>query len=233
MLERINHRKAVAVSYKKDPVAKYAILRRENKQASSLAASQRNESFGFSCLHYSVSEASGSLKIKILNKTGRPGSVMVRTVDGDAHAGKDYEALDKRVTFAKGKTEEEIMVGIIDDDEWEPDEDFFLELYDANTSDRLPGEDTRTRVTILDDDKPGMIVFKEKKIIRHPANEAKCIVDISRIQGSDGTITCKYKTIPMGSGDQKAKEEIDYIPVEGTLKFEHNEREKEIEITIL
>ena len=63
------------------------------------------------------------------------------------------------------------MVGIIDDDEWEPDEDFFLELYDANTSDRLPGEDTRTRVTILDDDKPGMIVFKEKKIIRHPANE--------------------------------------------------------------
>ena len=37
----------------------------------------------------------------------------------------------------------------------------------------------------------------------------------------------------MGSGDQKAKVEIDYIPVEGTLKFEHNEREKEIVITIL
>ena len=43
MLERISHRKAVAVNYKKDPVAKYAVLRRENKQASSLAASQRNE----------------------------------------------------------------------------------------------------------------------------------------------------------------------------------------------
>lgn len=94
LLERINYRKAVAVNYKKDAIAKFAVLRRENKQASSLAASQRNELFGFSCLHYSVSEASGSLKIKILNKSGKPGFVMVRTVDGDALAGKDYKAFD-------------------------------------------------------------------------------------------------------------------------------------------
>lgn len=84
------------------------------------------------------------------------------------------------------------MIAIIDDDEWEPDEDFYVELYDATNTDglRLPGEDTRTRVTILDDDKPGMIVFKEKKLVRHPSNESECVVEVSRVQGSDGKICC-------------------------------------------
>ena len=99
LLERINHRKAVAVNYKKEAVAKYAVLRRENKQASTLSAAQRNDFFGFSCLHYSVSEASGSLKIKILNKSGKPGSVMFRTIDGEAKGGTDYKPLDTRVSF--------------------------------------------------------------------------------------------------------------------------------------
>ena len=54
---------------------------------------------------------------------------------------------------------------IIDDDGWEPDEDFYVELYDARTGNRLIGEDTRTRVTILDDDKPGTLVFEEKKTL--------------------------------------------------------------------
>ena len=58
---------------------------------------------------------------------------MVRTVDGEAKAGLDYEKLNKRVNFKKGDTEAEILVAIIDDDEWEPDEDFFVELYDAET----------------------------------------------------------------------------------------------------
>ena len=158
---------------------------------------------------------------------------MVRTVDGEAKAGLDYEKINKRVNFKKGETEVEILVAIIDDDEWEPDEDFFVELYDAETEQRLHGEDTRTRITILDDDKPGMIVFKEKKVLKHPANDAVCVVNISRINGSDGKISCKFKTIPLGSGDQRAKEDVDYKPISGTITFENNEREKDVRIDIL
>lgn len=55
-----------------------------------------------------------------------------------------------------------MAVKILDDDAWEPDEDFYVELYDEGTKNRLVGEDTRTRVTILDDDKPGVLVFEEK-----------------------------------------------------------------------
>ena len=35
-----------------------------------------------------------------------------------------------------------MKVQIIDDDGWEPDEDFHLELYDVGTGERLPGGDT-------------------------------------------------------------------------------------------
>ena len=43
----------------------------------------------------------------------------------------------------------------MDDDNWEPDEDFFVQLYNPSTGEELTGQDTKTRVTIIDDDKPG------------------------------------------------------------------------------
>lgn len=90
---------------------------------------------------------------------------------------------------------------IVDDDGWEPDEDFYVELYEKGTGQTLVGEDARTRVTILDDDKPGMLVFEEKKAVRHPANERECVVVVNRIQGTDGIIKVKYETVQLGAGD--------------------------------
>lgn len=48
---------------------------------------------------------------------------------------------------------------IIDDDGWEPDEDFYVVLYDINDEDKkqLYGDNTKTKITILDDDKPGVL----------------------------------------------------------------------------
>jgi hypothetical protein len=55
----------------------------------------KNEKFGFNCLHYSVSEASGNLQIMILNKKKIEGSVRVLTIDAEAKAGEDYNAVDE------------------------------------------------------------------------------------------------------------------------------------------
>ena len=131
LIERIGHRKAVAIGAKKEAVAKGQILRRENKSAALLKDAQKNPSFGFSCLHYSVSEAAGALKIKILNKTEKAGTVQVRTKDGDAIAEDDYMPIDEKVTFKSGQADAEVSVKIIDDDQWEPDEDFYVELVDG------------------------------------------------------------------------------------------------------
>lgn len=41
-----------------------------------------------------MSEASGSLKIAVLNKRKTPGRVRVITIDAEAKAGDDYEKVD-------------------------------------------------------------------------------------------------------------------------------------------
>jgi len=98
-LERINYRKAVGIAYKKEAIAKGTILKRENRSADSLEDHQKNDMYGFSCLHYSVSEAVGSLRIKIINKTKAAGKIGVRTVDGEACAGDDYIGIDVVIEF--------------------------------------------------------------------------------------------------------------------------------------
>lgn len=86
----------------KPTVAKLEVVKYENAHATNLAAKDRNEHFGFRCLHYSVSEACESVKIAVLNKSETACKIRVRTVDDQAKAGEDFEALDKVLTFAKG-----------------------------------------------------------------------------------------------------------------------------------
>lgn len=88
-------------------------------------------------------------------------------------------------------------------------------------------------MTILDDDKPGMFVFEEKKTLRHPATDSQCKVIINRINGTDGEVSVKYKTVTLGKGDQSAKKDEDYIHTEGVLKFDHQESMKEIVIEMI
>lgn len=57
----------------------------------------------------------------------------MRTVDGDAIAGDDYEKVDVPISFKSGQADGVVEVEIHDDEDWEPDEDFFVELYDTAT----------------------------------------------------------------------------------------------------
>lgn len=41
-------------------------------------------------------------------------------------------AVDKVLNFTKSDSELFIEIEIVDDEGWEPDEDFFVDLYDAN-----------------------------------------------------------------------------------------------------
>merc|ERR1711990_217742 len=100
-------------------------MKEEHAHAKNIAESEKNPNFGFTCLHYSVSEASGHLKIEINNKKKVAGRVRVMTVDAEAIAGDDYEKVDEILEFAAGQKTRHIEVKINDDDNWEPDEDFF------------------------------------------------------------------------------------------------------------
>lgn len=79
----------------------------------------------------------------------------MRTVDGEAISGRDFIGVDNVITFMKGETNKSIPIKINKVEGWQPDENFYIELYDPSSGARLPGDNTRTIITIIDDDKPG------------------------------------------------------------------------------
>lgn len=83
------------------------------------------------------------------------------TLDGEAIANDDYIPFSGILDFRQGEKSKDIEIKIIDDDDWEPDEDFFVQLYDPSTRQPLGGQDTQTKVTIIDDDKPGQLCFRD------------------------------------------------------------------------
>lgn len=46
----------------------------------------------------------------------------IETIDGTAEANSDYLPMKDTLSFSPGETEKLIDIGIIDDDQWEPDE---------------------------------------------------------------------------------------------------------------
>lgn len=58
----------------------------------------------------------------------------VKTIDAEAKAGHDYEAFEKIISFNSGQAKEFVDIKIIDDDNWEPDKDFFIQLYSVDTN---------------------------------------------------------------------------------------------------
>ena len=154
------------------------------------------------------------------------------TKDLEAEAGKDFDPVDEIVHFKKGDQSQSIQVKIYDDDNWEPDEDFLIQLVDTETGERLPGIDTETRVTIIDDDKPGQIAFEETNIIKALATQEYCKINIIRKNGSDGEVQVEYQTEQV-QGEGMAVAGQDYVSEKGSLLFGHGETIKTINIGII
>ena len=105
MLGRMKYRRQVGnfIGGKRIQVQKGEVLKQELAQAEHIDEKQKHPLYGFKCLHYSVSEASGSIMIHIINKTGEAGKVRVKTIDQEAKAGDDYEAVDEILDFKQGE----------------------------------------------------------------------------------------------------------------------------------
>ena len=68
----------------------------------------------------------------------------VKTIDDTAKVeDKDYDALNQMVLMKRGQKETTVRVTVHDDEIWEPDKDFFVELYeDEDSPERMEGDDT-------------------------------------------------------------------------------------------
>jgi hypothetical protein len=98
-----------------------------------------------------------------------------------------------------------IEIKINDDDDWNPDRDFFVKLYDAFSGELLEGKDRETRITIIDDDKPGNVAFEKKDgSIKVSSDEEFAKIDLKRTNGSDGVVTVWFRTVQLGDDDKNA-----------------------------
>jgi Ca2+/Na+ antiporter len=79
-------------------------------------------------------------------------TVELRSHDISATAGKDYEAVEETVAFAKGEATKQVKIKIIDDDTWEKSENFRVELSSPSGGAKLDDRATTCVVQILNDD---------------------------------------------------------------------------------
>jgi solute carrier family 8 (sodium/calcium exchanger) len=157
----------------------------------------------------------------------------VRTLDDTACAPDDYRQIDETLLFDKDEMQKTVKVEIIDDNEWEPDEDFLVELYDVNTAKKLDGKDTQTRITIIDDDEPGKLGFQQVKLSCQSKNK-KVKVKVVRKHGCDGIVKvkCQIKEAEV-KVQGRAQPYEHFIPKTETLIFEHGEIEKDIHVDVI
>jgi hypothetical protein len=155
-----------------------------------------NELVGFKCLHYSVTESSGYVEIHVIKKVVNQDLTFgIRTVDGTAKNPTEYLKMDEVVTMKKKETEKIIKIKVIDNSDWQPDLDFTVELYNPNLSgmNRFKGDDTVSRITILDEDFPGTLGFQNTEITVSKMQD-RVDIKILRSEGSDGRISCMIRT---------------------------------------
>jgi solute carrier family 8 (sodium/calcium exchanger) len=166
--------------------------------------------------------------IRKSEKKGTESAVRVRTEDEIAKAEKDYDPVDTIINFKENETLKFVEVKINDDDNWEPDRDFYLKLFNTNDiNQQLPGADTKTRITIIDDDKPGYIAFDNSAkagIMKVTSTEEEAKIKLVRKNGADGKVTVVFETVKIGDGDGYAVAGVDYeVPESTEVVFEDKE----------
>lgn len=195
----------------------------------------RSETVAFVCTHYSVTESSKEININIIKRIPEEFRFGVRTVQNTALEKTDYIKLDREFIMHKGRDEYSCRIVIVNDDGYEPDKDFYVELYDLNDDNRarLPGSDTRTRVTIIDDDQPGYIGFEENSVqIKREGDSAE--IKLVRKKGSDGLVTCTLSTKELTDNINHAITGFDFKAIDGqVIEFKAGETEQTVQIPIL
>lgn len=120
-----------------------------------LSENGRKSVIEFAASSYAVLENEQVCRIIIerYGKLDQDVTFRIETIDGTAEAGEDYNKIDEVVTMVKNQRFLPVDVTIIDDNQWEPDETFFvkLSLYGEQQDVKI-GHKAICMVTIIDDD---------------------------------------------------------------------------------
>ncbi|KAM4722342.1 sodium/calcium exchanger 1-like [Rhinophrynus dorsalis] len=192
----------------------------------------------FEHTHYQCFENCGTVSVWVVCRRAEgEGAVQVdyRTEDGTANAGSDYELAEGTLVFQPGESKKELRLGIIDDDVFEEDEHFYVQLSNPRRARGLRegqgrvrlGTGRRATVTIFDDDHAGIFSF-EAGSMRVSESVGTMRAKVVRGSGARGKVVIPYRT---SEGTAKAGE--DYLEVAGKVEFQNDETTRFIEIQII
>ncbi|KAL8609363.1 hypothetical protein ACOMHN_008157 [Nucella lapillus] len=177
-----------------------------------------------------VLEQEGSVSLTVMRTGNTSNRVLIRveTFDGTAEAESDYIPYKETLVFEPEETSKCIEIKIVDDNEWEPDEVFFVRLSVSDTEENcVVGKRSITQVIIVNDDDPGTFEFPEPSLVVKES-VGTIQIPVSRVNGADGKVTvlweAKNKTAVFGK---------DYDTNKGSLVFEHGELSKTIDVGII
>ncbi len=169
------------------------------------------------------------LEVTLSAKSDKQVSLKWSTSDGTAKAGSDYVLVSNSIlVFEPGETVKSIEVQIVNDQLFEPDENFYVTASDATNAGILKN---RTEIVITNDDPfmPVVNIAAVTKVTEGNATQlnAKVTVILSAI--SDKEVSLKWST-----ADGTAKAGDDYTAVSnGNLVFAPGEIQKYIEVPIV
>jgi solute carrier family 8 (sodium/calcium exchanger) len=202
-----------------------------------IVTSASGAKISFSSPTYAAEEGKGKVTLHVLRTEDTSGTVHIQysTSDGTALSGEDFEHARGILTFAPGDAQKDIVIKLIDDTSYEPDENFYVSLKEAKGGKKGPGDSAPHSfgdydiacVTILNDDKPGTFGFENANLTVTEDNEYATF-KVLRTSGCDGDISVSYNTI-----DGTAKSGSDFDQTEGTLNFADGETEKVIKVKLI
>lgn len=185
--------------------------------------------FGFTSSKYTVREADQKVVVTVTRTGSLKGEATVdyHTIDGTAVSSQDYQETKGTLTFADGETTKTITIPIIDDNHYEPDQSFEIQLTNPSSNSHIEKGKGKTEVVIFDSNEKAVLAFERRK---YDVMEDAGFVELTVIResGSNGEVTVDYET-----KEGTAKEGNDYIPVKGTIRFLPGEAAKTIRIEIV
>ena len=168
--------------------------------------------------------------VRRYGNTAKETKIRIDTIEGSACEGTDFRGIHDIFTFKKNQIDLEFEIELIDDDDWEPDEEFFLRVSLPNEIDNdntKIGRKNIMTVVILNDDEPGTFSFdKQAFFVKESCGTENFTV--YRENGVDGDIEVKWRTI-----NRSAIRGKDFNGDHGILLFKSGEMNKEINIEII
>jgi len=189
----------------------------------------------FEKTYTSVPENIGTMQIKVM-RTGdlsTVATVAYKTVEGTAKATEDYTHVEGDLVFAANEAEKSVDVTLVDDEGFEFDEEFTIELSNL----RIGGspneahiiETATATVRIIDDDDPGQLGFEngDELEVMEDISEKVELIKLRRTCGVRGILKVAYRT-----ENDSAIAGKDFVAAEGEVELADGQCEQSIEIKI-